>query len=669
MSTTSHSDSESTISSLSLPSPSSSVSGDCDCCQSIDEKAQQSLPVEEKKEITKIEADQFHTVIIIGAGPHGLAVAARLRESHPGALYTDLEHARIKWLRTSSSTQNEHRAPPKDHERTKKTPKHIALSSSWSTRKLVATCATPPSSACDIKVLDGTSDTWLGRWDGFFKGLGISHLRSPMFFHPCPAEVDAMVAYASRTGREKELVPIQGVVGKELSKHKRKKNHSKRIGQEVPINERSREDYHRPSTPLFRSFIQEEVIDRYNLSSLVTRTTVTSLSYGSLHIEGQDLCEGFVVDSLNPDGTTSRRGAKAFVIAIGPHERPAIPQVILREERGYTVKDPEETRKTIEGDGWCHSTCFSKPGFRFPNKELRARMRMGKEVRMAVIGGGLTSAQICEVALSRGVTHVTLICRSHIKIKHFDFPLTWVSKFANLSKMAFWHEEDPEKRLSMIKEARDGGSVNPTYWNVLKKAEREGKLDIHTRCEVRDARWDRQGKEWELMVGPVSKGTQGEEDVTTLKADFVVCSTGSMMSFDTIPFLQPLLKLHPIEVIGGLPNVTKDLQWNTVGGSNVEEGVGGIPCFVVGGYGMLELGPDGTNLSGTRHGADRVVSRLTSSSLSHLGIASSATRGELDGLGPGNNGKNRTRARWQQEKESRSGGADNFFKELGECEC
>lgn len=149
----------------------------------------------------------FHSLLIIGAGPHALAVASRLAEDRPSALYSDLEHARLSWLRRDAEGKKAKRTNVKGGD---------------AARKLVP-IVTLPKARNDVKVLDSSSSSWLGRWDGFFKGLGITHLRSPMFFHPSPAEVDALVAYAHREGREEELVAIDGVVGREKSKHARKK--------------------------------------------------------------------------------------------------------------------------------------------------------------------------------------------------------------------------------------------------------------------------------------------------------------------------------------------------------------------------------------------------------------------------------------------------------------
>lgn len=53
-------------------------------------------------------------------------------------------------------------------------------------------------------------------------------MRSPMFFHVDPGDRDGMLAYAGETGREKELWELHGCVGKELSKHKKKKKSNAR---------------------------------------------------------------------------------------------------------------------------------------------------------------------------------------------------------------------------------------------------------------------------------------------------------------------------------------------------------------------------------------------------------------------------------------------------------
>jgi hypothetical protein len=44
-----------------------------------------------------------------------------------------------------------------------------------------------------------------------------------MFFHPDPGDRDGMLAYTQEVGRESDLWEISGCVGKEMSKHKKKK--------------------------------------------------------------------------------------------------------------------------------------------------------------------------------------------------------------------------------------------------------------------------------------------------------------------------------------------------------------------------------------------------------------------------------------------------------------
>lgn len=146
---------------------------------------------------------RVHDVLIVGGGPCGLAVAARLSEHMPAANFSDDEHQRYHWIQR-------HRPSIKNH----KTGLEIRRKSSVTSQS---------DADLDIHVLDATDGRFMARWDTLFKTFDISHLRSPMFFHVDPAERDGLLAYTYRNDRENELTELRGCVGKELSKHQRKK--------------------------------------------------------------------------------------------------------------------------------------------------------------------------------------------------------------------------------------------------------------------------------------------------------------------------------------------------------------------------------------------------------------------------------------------------------------
>ncbi|GAA6063920.1 hypothetical protein JCM10212_003538 [Sporobolomyces blumeae] len=623
-----------------------------------------------RKAIRSIPADAFQPLVIVGAGPHSLALAARLSEPRPAALYTDLEHARLSWLKREQ-------VQSADGRKTKE--KRRTVKGHWTARKLVqpdrATLATPiggvetdlSSNTRGIKVLDATSDSWMARWNGFFAGLRIEHLRSPMLFHPHPADVDSLVAYSKRVGGEAQLEPIHGVVGKEMSKHQRKKRKQHRVNGAQPINERDRQDYFRPSTRLFGNFIAEDLIERYDLAPLVTHSTVTSITYGPLHVEGHEPSEGFVIESENPDGTTSVSASKAVVVAPGPSNRPNIPAVIssalpssssmLRASASGCDPSPWDLDE-IRGPAWCHSSAFSTEGFTpIGQNALGEKVRQGLPTSVVVIGGGLTSVQIVSSLLDQGVSKVHLICRSRIKVKHFDFPLEWVSKYNNLEKASFWNSPTYEDRLATIQQARDGGSVNPTFYKLLHKFVREGRVELRTLSEIVEAEYAGPDAGWTFegrTTHPRATKVGADDDVlaplmepegwTLSGIDYLICSTGSKVSLDALPFLSTIRRTHPIDEVGNLPCLTGDLQWTDE-----------LPLFVMGAFSMLELGPDALNLSGTRTGAERIAHRL-----GELGIFEtvSSREGVADEEVDGSRAKKPSR---MDEKEHRSGGRGNYF--------
>lgn len=146
-----------------------------------------------------------HDTIIIGAGPCGLAVAARLREQTPSALFTDEEHHRYRWIN-----------------------KHANQAAIKSSKTGQVSPSTGLKSRSSLLVLDSSGDAWLSKWKRLFNNLEISHLRSPMFFHPDPHDRDGLLAYTHEVRREDDLMEIAGCVGKEISKHIAKKKRKQR---------------------------------------------------------------------------------------------------------------------------------------------------------------------------------------------------------------------------------------------------------------------------------------------------------------------------------------------------------------------------------------------------------------------------------------------------------
>ena len=151
-------------------------------------------------------ADDVLDVIIIGAGPCGLAVAARLNEPVPAAVFTDEEHRRYQWLGAHGSK--------------------VVLKHLRSGRTMPHSRQAKPRYR--MAVLDATSDSWMARWNSRFETLDIPQLRSPLPWHLDPKDLDSLRGFAHKQGRCCELVEIKGCVGKELSKHAKKRRQSGR---------------------------------------------------------------------------------------------------------------------------------------------------------------------------------------------------------------------------------------------------------------------------------------------------------------------------------------------------------------------------------------------------------------------------------------------------------
>ncbi|KFG79085.1 FAD binding domain protein [Metarhizium anisopliae] len=492
-------------------------------------------------------------VIIVGAGPCGLATAARLREHTPAALFTDEEHRRFHWIGKYGN---------------KVSLKHVRSGKTSSPRG-----KTRPE--YKMMVLDGTDDKWLGRWNELFGLYDISHLRSPMLWHVDPLDRDSLLAHAYSENRENELVEIRNCVGKEISKHAKKKAGSRHCGKKqearIAINLRERNDYYTPSRSLFCDHC-EHVATRYCLdSSIIRKDTLVDVDYGivrGVSIEDRSL---FTVTT-----SSGRFYSKTVVLGVGAANKPDIPRM------PSMPKDMQNLRQA------CHSMQIKT----FPDPIVQQRIAAGRRTNVLVVGGGLTSAQLSDLAIRRGVTKVWHMMRGPCRVKHFDVDLEWMGKYKNTEQARFWLADSDEERLEIIKEARGGGSITPLFHKRLRKHVASGRLELFERTCLLDTTFvegeDGAGGTWTVATDP---------PVADMPCfDYIYFATGIQTDVSKLPYLKTMRDKYPIDSYGGFPCINDDLMWNN-----------DVPLFLLGRLSALKLGPAAPNIGGAKLGAERVA--------------------------------------------------------------
>ncbi|OKH15102.1 FAD/NAD(P)-binding protein [[Limnothrix rosea] IAM M-220] len=255
-------------------------------------------------------------------------------------------------------------------------------------------------------------------------------------------------------------------------------------------------------------------------------------------------------------------------------------RVVLATNR--TQRQLPDWLETIEtpypADRLCHSD----------QVDLRGLYLRGE--RIIVVGGGLSTGHLALGAIARH-GKVTVIARRAFQEKLFDADAGWMGpKYLK----GFHAEPDWEKRLGMVLNARDGGSLTPTVMRKLRQAARQGAVTLKPDCQIATAQW--RGDHWQLYCD------NGE----IIEGDRLWLATGSRFHLDAEPLLGKIQEHYPQKSIQGFPLLDQYLRWQ------------GCDLFLMGGLAALQVGPTARNISGARMACDHLVPALTKSSLQRV---------------------------------------------------
>lgn len=279
------------------------------------------------------------------------------------------------------------------------------------------------------------------------------------------------------------------------------------------------------------------------------------------------------------------RYARAVILAVGPANSPVLPTI-------PSLSYPGQDEPNVAMPQTCHSMHI--PQHRFPDDIVLNRIGKCQRTNILVVGGGLTSAQLSDLMIRRGVTKVWHIMRGPLRSKAFDVDLHWMGKYKTLHQAYFHQADSDQERLEIIKEARGGGSIPAAFIKRIRPHMATGRLQMFERTALTGASFEPNhpgGGVWKIKTEPRI------EDLPPM--DYIYFATGIQSDLTTLPYLQTMLKDYPIQALGGFPCLNEDLMWKDE-----------VPLFVTGRLAALRLGPAAPNIGGARIGAERMALAL-----------------------------------------------------------
>lgn len=208
--------------------------------------------------------------------------------------------------------------------------------------------------------------------------------------------------------------------------------------------------------------------------------------------------------------------------------------------------------------------------------------RAAQTGRVAVVGGGITAAQVALAIAATETAQVSLIRRHAERVHDFDADTGWMNaiNLAGFAKITDWGE-----RRRVIKQARHRGSVPGEVAAGLRTAVQANALDL-------------------ITTSVESAELQGEHVVLHLSDgdwrafDYVVLATGFEQHRPGGKFLDDAIQRYSLPVApDGYPTPSPSLEW--------QDGL-----YVSGPLAELEVGPASRNILGARMAGNRIYDGL-----------------------------------------------------------
>lgn len=294
--------------------------------------------------------------------------------------------------------------------------------------------------------------------------------------------------------------------------------------------------YGRPSLPLFNRHNQH-IINKYRLDALRLQGWAKQLNR---------LPNGAWQVDTDHGEITARR----VVLALGLSEQPHIPD-------------------------WATSLMGRAPIYHIFSLGFNRSALTGQ---VAVIGGGITAAQVALAITASETATVSLIRRHPERVHDFDADTGWMNA---IHLRGFAAITDWAERRRIIKQARHRGSVPPEVAEGLRIASQAGALRIVS-AAVESADTDSQ-----IITLYLSDGN-------SYAFDHVILATGFNQNRPGEHFLDDAVERHGLPTApDGYPIITPTLEWAT-------------SLHVSGPLAELEIGPASRNILGARMAGNRL---------------------------------------------------------------